>query len=162
MAVDTKHVSSRRKLHFASIQDALRDAQLLADAEGKGTLKPLGNWTLGQTFGHLAGWINDAFDGFPPDLNPPWFIRLILKPMKSKYLKGMPAGVRIPRQKDGTKHVEVIPTAQGLARLNAAWQRLGNAAPTHPSPVFGPMTHEEWLALNLRHAELHQGFFLPQ
>lgn len=161
MPIETKHVKGRRSLHFASIEDALRDAQLLADAEANGTLKPLGNWTLGQTLGHIAGWINFALDGYPPDLRPPWFVKLILRAMKSKFMKGMPAGVRIPKVEAGTKNTEVLSTAEGLARYKTAWQRLGQTHPPHPNPIFGQMTHEEWITMNLRHAELHQSFFVP-
>ncbi|MFT3684242.1 MAG: DUF1569 domain-containing protein [Phycisphaerales bacterium] len=124
MAVDTKHVSGRRTLHFASIDDALRDARTLADADARGTLKPLGNWTPGQAFGHVAGWINFAFDGYPPDLRPPWFVKLLVRPMKSKYLKGLPAGISIPKVQGGTKNIELFATSDGLARLTAAWGRL--------------------------------------
>jgi hypothetical protein len=161
MAVDTKHVNGRRTLHFASIDDALRDARALVEAESRGTLKPLGNWQVGQAFGHVAAWINFAYDGYPSDLQPPWFVKLLVRPMKAKYLKGLPAGVRIPKVEGGTKNTELLPTPEGFNRLSNAWTRLGAAAPTQPSPIFGKMAHDEWIALNLRHAELHQSFFLP-
>lgn len=163
--VDTKMVrvgeGGRRHLHFASIDDALRDAQLIADAEKNGTLKRVGNWTPGQTFGHVAGWITFALDGYPPDLRPPWFVKFIMKFMKAKYMRGLPAGARIPKIEGGTKNLEVLSTEEGLARLKTAWQRLGQTAPSRPNPLFGPLPHEEWIALNLRHAELHQSFFVP-
>ncbi|MBY0309450.1 MAG: DUF1569 domain-containing protein [Phycisphaerales bacterium] len=161
MAVDTKHINARRTLHFASIEDALRDARTLADADARGTLKPVGNWTLGQAFGHVAGWIEFALGGYPPELRPPWFVKLLVRPFKSRYLKALPPGVRIPRIAGGTLNTEVMPTQEGLARLTAAWNRLSTTPPTHENPIFGPMAHDEWISLNLRHAELHQGFFLP-
>lgn len=159
--INTKHAQGRRKLHFASIEDALRDAQIIADAEQNGTLKQLGNWTPGQCFGHLGGWINYAFDGYPPDLRPPWLIKLILRALKWKYMKELPTGARIPKIEGGTKCIDPLATPEGLARLKAAWQRIGQSAPTQPNPIFGPLPHDEWIALNLRHAELHQSFFVP-
>lgn len=160
-AIETKHVQGRRVLHFASIDDAVRDARAIAAAEADGKLRALGNWTPGQSFGHIAGWINYAFDGYPADVgNPPWFVRLVMKFMKKRMLRGMPAGVRIPRVPGGTRSIDPMATDEGLTLLTRAWQRLGSGAPTRPSPLFGPMTHEEWIALNLRHAELHQSFFL--
>lgn len=159
--VSTKHVKGRRTLHFASIEDAIRDAQLLADAEANGTLKRLGNWPLGQMFGHVAGWMNFAFDGYPPDLRPPWILKVVLRTMKSRFMRGMPAGVRIGKIEGGTKNLEPLSTAEGLARLKGAWQRMGQSAPTQANPIFGPLSHEEWITMNLRHAELHQSFYLP-
>jgi hypothetical protein len=163
--VETKHVKigegGRRVLHFASIDDALRDAQLIADAEKSGTLKRMGNWTPGQCFGHVSGWIVYALDGYPPDLRPPWFVKAVLRFMKSKYLKGMPAGVRIPKVEGGTKNLEMISTDEGLSRLKTAWDRLGKTCPPRANPIMGVLTHEEWIAMNLRHAELHQSFFVP-
>ncbi|HZW05597.1 MAG TPA: DUF1569 domain-containing protein [Phycisphaerales bacterium] len=164
-AVDTKCVKfgegGRRKLHFASIDDALRDAELIAESDRRGTLKRCGNWTAGQALGHVAGWITFALDGYPPDLRPPWFVKVILRMMKSKYMRGLPSGARIPKVEGGTKNTEVLSTEEGLARLRTAWQRLGKTAPTRPNPVFGQLSHDEWIALNLRHAELHQSFFVP-
>ena len=34
----------------------------------------------------------------------------------------------------------------------------GGERMSKPSPVFGPMTHEEWEQLHCRHAELHFSF----
>lgn len=161
MTINTKHVQGRRTLHFASIEDALRDAQMLADAEAAGTLKPLGNWTLGQALGHIAGWINYALDGYPPDLRPPWPVKIIARAFKSRLMKGLPAGMRIGRVEGGTKHTEPMTTAEGLERYKTAWNRLSQTAPTQMNPVFGKMPHDEWITMNLRHAELHQSFFLP-
>jgi hypothetical protein len=31
--------------------------------------------------------------------------------------------------------------------------------PAGPNPVLGKLSHQDWIKLNLRHAELHQSFF---
>lgn len=160
--IDTSRVQGRRPLKFSTGQELLADAERLARAEGAGTLRILGNWTLGQAFGHLAAWTNYPFDGYPAELRPPWFIKVILRLRKAKYLtQGLPSGVKIPNVAGGTAATEKIPTADGLSRLKRAWARLSISAPIAPNPIFGPMTHEEWIAVNLRHAELHLSFFLP-
>ena len=41
-------------------------------------------------------------------------------------------------------------------------ERLQAEAPTAPNVIFGQLTHEEWIAINLRHAELHLGFLIPE
>ena len=37
--------------------------------------------------------------------------------------------------------------------------RLESQVPTRPNPLFVSLTHEEYIKLNLRHAELHLSFF---
>jgi hypothetical protein len=34
-------------------------------------------------------------------------------------------------------------------------------SPTTGNPAFGKLTHEQWIQLNLRRAELHPGFQVP-
>jgi hypothetical protein len=127
------------------------------DAESEGTLMRSGNWTLGQTFNHLATWVDYAFDGVP--LRIPFFIRWIVRPMKNQLLtKPMRAGSKIPRVAGGTLATTVVPTAEGWTHFQKAIARLSNETPARPSPLFGPMTHDEWIAQHLRHAELHLSF----
>lgn len=70
-------------------------------------------------------------------------------------------GVRIPGVEGGTHGIQPYSTAEGLARLETAAGRLERECPTRPNPVFGVMTHEEWMALHVNHARLHFGFFIP-
>jgi hypothetical protein len=44
--------AKRRKLRFASIDDALIEAERLVAAEREGRLDCVGNWKLGQALGH--------------------------------------------------------------------------------------------------------------
>ncbi|GIT29654.1 MAG: hypothetical protein Ct9H300mP1_17000 [Planctomycetaceae bacterium] len=46
--------------------------------------------------------------------------------------------------------------------LEAAAQRLLTTPPTALHPYLGRMSDREWLALHLRHAELHMSFVVPQ
>ena len=152
----------RRKLRFETIDDALADAERLVAAERADRLARAGNWTLGQALGHLATWANFAFDGYPPEIRPPLPIRMMLRALRKKFLNtGMPAGVRIANAPEGTLGVEVLPTDEGLARYRAAVERLRRTPPTLENPAFGKLTHEEWIRLNLRHAELHLSFQVP-
>jgi hypothetical protein len=156
--VNTGKVMGRRNLRFNSPADMEVDVAGLVTAQRAGRLTPLGNWTLGQALNHLGSWVAFGFDGNP--LRPPWFVKLIVGRMKNTYVhKGMPAGVHIPRVPGGTAACEACGLDEGLANFNAAWGRLKKDAPTLPNPVFGPLTHEEWIQLHLRHAELHLSFF---
>ena len=152
----------RRQLRFHSVDDAIREAERLAQAEREGRLARAGNWSLGKTLGHLATWANFAHDGYPPAVHPPLPIRLVIRLMRGKILRdGMSPGMRIGRMPEGTLGLDELPTDEGLNRYRAALNRLGGSAPTGASPVFGRLTHEQWIQLNLRHAELHLGFHVP-
>jgi hypothetical protein len=162
-SVNTKSVSDRRTLRFESLDAALRDVDALVAAERAGTLRHTGNWTLGQTLGHLAFWANAPFDGYPPMRRPPWPIRVLMPLFKGRFLRnGLPAGFRIPGAEGGTFGAEPLSTDEGHRRVRAAFDRLGRVAPTHANPAMGPLSHEEWIALNLRHAELHLSFQHPK
>lgn len=159
-SIDTGNVTGRRVVQFRTIDEALAEIEGLAQADREGRIELLGNWTLGQIFGHLATWIGFAYDGNP--LRPPWIIRVIMNFRRSKYLKGLPAGVKIPGVQGGTLGTEVLPTEDGLEKLRSGLNRLKVEAPTKPNPIFGPMSHHEWIDLHLRHAELHLSFVKPR
>ena len=159
--VDTARVRSRRLLRFESIDEALAEVDRLVAAERAGRLTRLGNWALGQALGHLAAWVEYGYIGFP--IKAPFFVRWILSFRKSKYLYGaMPPGVLIPGVKDGTTATDPMPLDEALDRYQRVLHRLKSEPHTAPSPVFGHLTHAESIAINLRHAELHLGFFLTQ
>lgn len=159
--VDPKVVEFRL-LKLSTLDDLLREADRLAAAEQAGTLRTTGNWTLGQTLGHLAAWIDFPFDGYPPEIKPPWFVKALLRMRKKQFLHAaMPRGVRIPKIEGGTLGTAPMPTDEGLRRIRAAVERLKAGAPPHPNPIFGRLSHQEWIAGNLRHAELHFGYLQP-
>lgn len=157
--INTTTVKNRRAIRFATIADALADLDVIEKADREGRLQPLGNWTPGQNLAHVAAWINYAYDGFP--MPPaPWFVRLFLWFQKRSILRGaMGPGVKIPQLPEGTTGQDRIGVAEGVERLRTAFRRLASDEPApHPSPAFGPLTKEERVELNLRHAELHLSF----
>ncbi|RIK68534.1 MAG: hypothetical protein DCC65_02765 [Planctomycetota bacterium] len=159
--IDTSKVTDRRRLHFDNPRQLHSDVDRIVASERTGTLRRTGNWTTGQILGHLAAWIDYAYDGYP--VKPPWFIKFILRFAKKRFLRGpLKVGVKIPKVPDGTYATEPLSVDEGLARFNRAWARLQDRPPTAPNILFGPLTHEEWIQLNLRHAELHLGFLHPR
>jgi hypothetical protein len=160
--IDTSRVEMHRALRFETIDEALAEIDRLVRAEEAGRLKHVGNWTPGQILGHLATWAEYSFTGAP--LKPPKLpIRLILKLQKNKFLdKGMPRGVKIPGVPNGTLGTEPIAVDVAAPRCRVAYERLGREMPSAPNIIFGPLTHEEWIKLNLRHAELHLGYLIEQ
>jgi hypothetical protein len=158
--IDTAKVAKRRMLHFSSIDEMMAEVDRLAMAEKAGQLKRLGNWTLGQTLGHLAAWSEFGYDGYP-SIKVPFFIRWILRMRKRRFIVGpMPAGVKIPGIPGGTLATEPMSVEEALPRLRRVMERLHVECPPVPSPAVGRLTHAESIAMTLRHAELHLGFFV--
>jgi hypothetical protein len=156
-SIDTAHVTERRKLHFDQIDEALADVRQLADAQRQGKLRCLGNWTAGQNLNHLASWIDFSFDGVP--FKVPFIAKLFMRPMKNRMLyKPMHAGSRIPKLPNGTVGQDPIPFDEAEAKFKKNLTRIKNECPKLPNALFGPMTHDEWINLHLRHAELHLSF----
>jgi hypothetical protein len=161
-AVDPKNVV-HRSLRFSNLDELARELDLLEQAASAGKLRCTGNWSAGQCFGHLAGWINYGYEGFPMQ-PPPWPIRFILRRLGRRYIrKGMPRAVRIPGAASGTWATEPLDTETGLSRLRAALARLKSGEPARfHSPGFGPMSHADRTALMIRHCELHLGYLHPE
>ncbi len=160
MRVDTGKVTGRRTLRFNSPGEMEADVAKLVEAERAGRLTHVGNWTLGQALNHLGVWATFAFEEHP--LKPPFFVRWIVGMRKNTYINvKLPAGVSIPKVEGGTVACEPAPRVwkKGLDRFNSAWARLKKERPTRPNVIFGPLSHQEWINLNLRHAELHLSFF---
>jgi hypothetical protein len=149
----------RRHLRFATIDDLLKEVERIETADKEGRLQAQGTWTPGQVLGHVAAWINYGYDGYPMK-PPPWIVRLLLRWQVKKYLRdGMPSGVRIPKVEAGTYGIEVLTLPEGAAQLRRAVERLRAGEPAKfDSPAFGPMTPEDRIQFNLRHAELHLSF----
>src|SRR5262245_30226277 len=128
--INTKRVRDRRVLRFESIDDVLRDAEMLVEAARGGTLLGTGNRTLGQGLAHLAAWVKMPFDGYPEMPRPAWWMRL-LRPVITKWIvhKGFPAGVRIAGVEGGTFGIEPCEMEEGLGRLRSAFGRLAAEVP---------------------------------
>jgi len=153
-------VSVRRDLRFTSFDEVRRDLATLAAAEETGRLIRHGNWTLGQAMGHLATWINFAFDGYPMK-RLPWALRWV-GPLARRWVlrRGMAPAMRLPGAPSaGTWGTDVLPTGQGHEKLLTAVQRLETTAPLQPNPIFGRLTHDQWRQLHLAHCSLHLSFF---
>lgn len=152
-----KRVSRR----FASLDDLLADANRIAAAERNGTLARAGNWSAGQTYGHIAGWIDYGYGVAPMAVPLP--MRLVARLIRPLVLKrGMIAGVRFPGVASGTFACEPLSLEDGLAHLNRSVDRLRDAPPARPNPLFGPLSAAQWTQLHLRHAELHFSFLVPR
>jgi len=149
----------RRHLRLESLGDLRLELGRIEQADQEGRLETTGQWTAGQILAHLAAWIEYGYEGYPmrkPSLLLRWFLRWKLP----SYLQhGMAAGVRIPGVPGGTYGIDRMEVSKAAERLHRAIGRLEAKEPCpHDSPAFGPMSFDDRVRLNLRHAELHLGF----
>ena len=158
MTVDTRKVTGRRKLKFASYDEILADAERLV----QGPTRQLGNWTVGQALEHLARAQNMAIDGSA--LRLPWAVRLVVRTfLKKRLIDGpMPSGFKLPA--DAAKVLEPAATSpeRGLESYRASVARLARDSRREPSPTLGALSLEEYDRLHFSHAALHLSFFVPK
>ena len=155
MSVDTKRVTGRRKLHFATNEEMLDEVRSLAARP----TRQLGNWTLGQICNHLAVAMNSAIDG--PPFKPSWVIRLVGPLLKKRVLsRGLDPGFQLPSNATKLLPPEVS-MSEGIAALEASVDRHKRDSTRLPHIVFGNFTEDEWTQFLLRHAEMHLSFIVP-
>lgn len=146
----------RRKPHFDTFDDVLKDAHMLMN---NGYTR-LGNWSLGQAASHLATLVEMACNGFP------WYLPWPLTALARWYALGrmlrretFPAGLRGPKFALPPDQVE---DHAGVERLSRAFAAFDQAQSLYPSPLFGRLSQEQWRQVHLWHAEHHFSFLLPQ
>jgi hypothetical protein len=155
--VNTKQ-APHRDLNFASLDELEAELDRIERASDAGTLDTTGNWSAGQICAHLATFWRMTFDGF--DFKAPLPLRLMVRPFKSKMLgQKPPRGIRLRGKIRVIEPAPEVPLADGLAALRReiARTRAGERM-THASPLFGDLTHEQWLTLHLNHCAMHLGF----
>jgi len=163
MSASTVHTghAPRRELSFHCTGCLKEELARIEAAERAGTLHHTGNWTAGENLDHVAKVWELALDGFPPEAKVPFFMRIIARLMKGRMTSGktLPAGFQIPKGGEYMLPRKGCSFADGLAHLRRVLDRLDRGAQmTVASPAFGPMTHDEWMRLQLAHAQLHLGF----
>ncbi len=158
--VDTKK-APRRTLALTSLTQLTAELDAIEAAHTAGTLTTTGNWTPGQIFSHLAVLPECAIDGFPPGKVPFLMRTMVQLLFKKKAASGNPTppGFKIPAKADHFVPDENTTFEAGLTRLRTVLKRIDNGEKmTHPSPLFGKLTHDQWTNLNLGHASLHLSF----
>jgi hypothetical protein len=154
---------TRRNLTFGGLDAVARDAEhLLAVGYEKA-----GNWDLAQACGHVAEWMRFPLDGYPK-------VPLPLRPVMwlARITVGRSVRDRILAtgtfETGGRTMTETIPAPGGdpaaaVAKLRETVARFqAHAGDFHPSPLFGRMTRDEWVRLNLAHAAHHLSFLVPR
>jgi hypothetical protein len=156
--VDTKQVKDRRSLSFSSLDDILADAEHLAAHQ---PIRTTGNWRPAQIVEHVAVFMEWSIDGFP--FRVPLPLRLFGRMIRKRAQRSAtPSGLKAPRVI--MRHVpppdysfdDAMRSLRGTVLRVRAGKRM-----TQPSPLFGKLTHEEWVQIHCRHAEMHFSFMHP-
>jgi hypothetical protein len=160
--VNTK-TAERRALAFGDVEALWAELDRIEAAQGAGVLRTTGNWTAAQGLEHCARLWRAAYDGFPEDARPPAVLKAVAKMFfKAKAVRGetAPAGMKPPAAI--RRAFEVGPEiafdeAMGNMRAQVGRTRAGERF-SRESPLFGRLSHDEWLGLQLGHCQLHLGF----
>jgi hypothetical protein len=82
---------------------------------------------------------------------------LVFKPLLGR--SRMRPGIKLPKKATPMLPRDQVPFEEGLAALRKQMARVeAGEKMTHPSPVLGRMTHEQWVILHLDHCRMHMGF----
>jgi hypothetical protein len=135
----------------------IADAQKLVASPHTRTL---GNWPLGQLIAHLATTMNASIDGF--SFKAPWFVRGVLFFVKGRFLRNRwSPGIKLPKGSEAVMYPPVSSPRDALEMLWRAVEHTKTQRMSAPHPAFGALTHEQWVQVHLRHAELHLSFAVP-
>lgn len=154
-AVKTTKVAGRRQLKFENCQQVLDDVRSLAAQP----YRQLGNWSLGEICHHLAKGFDMATTETKAQF--PWWLRT-LGPFLKKWVISHPFVPGFTAPKGGGLIANPQEAAVGVAALEQAMARFGDAGELRRHPVFGPMSRDEWHRFQMRHCDLHLSFLVPQ
>lgn len=161
-----RKAAPRRALRLETLDDLSRDLDAIEAGHRAGTLVTTGNWTPGENLHHCARFWGYALDGFPAEMRPPWIVKKVVQALfKKKAVRGEPAppGFTLPAKVQpllGPR--EGISFEEGIGAMRACVDRVaGGERFDTTSPLFGDLTHEEWLHLQLGHCSMHLSFLHP-
>jgi hypothetical protein len=153
----------RKDLKFNDLQEVLDDLDGLV-RNGYVATK---NWDLSQTCEHLADWMTFPIDGFPKSPIVVSVIVGLLRVTRGRaLLQKMISEQRMAYNQPTIPKTVYKPTKDfqpSVERLRKAINRLkDHPGFIHPSPLFGPLTHEELVALQLAHCAHHLSLLTPK
>ncbi|MFG0314606.1 MAG: DUF1569 domain-containing protein [Phycisphaerales bacterium] len=144
---------------YENLHELNQELDRFQAAHDSGTLRTTGDWSPGQILEHCSKLMRSSFDGF--DAQVPWVLKLfgsiVFKPLLGR--SHMKPGIKLPAKARSLLPDEEVPFEQGMGELRNQLQRIAAGEQmTHPSPVLGKMSHEQWIKLHLDHCRLHFGF----
>ena len=153
----TATAPTRQKLSFKTLDDIARFVEPLPARGATST----GNWSAAQNIDHVAAVVDASIDGFT--FSAPFPIRIFATLMRNRFLsKGFNPGIKMPSN---------VPTAfkpgpetqldDAVRHLTDSIQRAKDKKMTVVSPIFGALSHDQWIDMHCRHAEMHFSHIRP-
>jgi hypothetical protein len=145
-----------------AVEDLVAEVERVVAAAVAGRVRPLGNWSPAQVLWHLGKLMELSFDGFtwryrrgPQWLTRPfrllawrWLIRLAFRP-----------GFRNPPEAAGLAPAAAVSLEEAAAYVRRQIERIRSGERmTQEAAVEGAYSHDQWVYIHLRHAELHLSF----
>ncbi len=147
----TATTPSRQKLGFRTLDDIARFVEPLPVRGATST----GNWTAAQNIGHIAAVIDASIDGFT--FSAPVPIRIFATLMRNRFLsKGFKPGIKMPSNAPAAfKPGPETQLDDAVKHLIESIQRAKDKKMASVSPIFGALSHDQWVDMHCRHAEMH-------
>jgi len=125
-------------------------------------VRALGNWSPAQGLWHLARFMELSIDGFPFRYRrgPAWLLRRVrLVGWRWLIMLAFRPGFTNPPEAAVLEPHPALSLADAAPFLRQQIARIrGGEQMTRACSAEGPYSHEQWLYIHLRHAELHLGF----
>ncbi len=165
MGVDPRR-APRRELRLGSLAELRAELARIEAGAAAGTLVTTGNWTPGENVAHVGQFMGFSLDGFPE--RGPWWLRAVGAAVKPIVLRSLQRGgtvkpgIRLNKgaaflePRAGTGLDEAVAMTRGILDRVEGGERF-----THPSPLLGRLTHEQWSMMHCSHASMHWSFLWP-
>lgn len=154
--------TTRRMVRLHTIDDLAAEIDHITQAVEAGKVRPLGKWSPAQVLWHIGKLIELSFDGFPFRYRrgPQWLIRL-LRLLAWRWLIRLAfrPGFQNPPEASVLEPDPALALAGAAAYLREQIARIRSREQmTQACSAEGPYSHQQWLYIHLRHAELHLSF----
>ena len=153
---------SQRQLKFETLDQVNDETQRLLNSG----YTAVGHWNLAQVCGHLSDWMRFPMDGFPTPGLPIrvvlWLMKVTVgrRQLKKVLADGFSAG--LPTMPDTVKSPDAETDEQAVQKLADVIDRIqSHNGAFHPSPLYGHMTREDLVRLQLAHCAHHLSFLQP-
>lgn len=157
MSQPTETSGQHRKLRFASLDEAMAEAERLSAVETRTT----GHFSLGQILEHLARTL-EVVVGTRKVPALPLPMKVTARLIRPIALKKSMTGLKLPAKTQGVLWPdESVSTEEGLSHLRKQFEIFRNTDPLPVHPIFGKMNRQQHEALQCRHFEGHLGFVHP-
>jgi hypothetical protein len=155
-------VENRHTVRLQTIDDLAAEVERVRAAADAGRVRPLGNWSTAQVLWHLGKLMELSFEGFSWRYRrgPIWLTRTIrVLAWRWMIRMALRPGFQNPPEAAVLEPAAALSVDEAVAYLQRQMERICNGERmTQAAGVEGPYTHEQWVYIHLRHAELHLSF----